>query len=350
MGIKRMNKFLGEKNLIKIHNNLNDMIRNNKQTEYQVFNTRNKCYRIAIDTMLYAHKFKYSYNDIIYGFINQIINFLNNRILPIYIIDGLAPDEKSNIIKTRNEKKNRLDKKIEQLKKEMAEELDLNKINELDTKIRRLTRTNVKINKSDIENLINLLKHLNIPYIRAKGEADALIGLLYENKSIESCLSEDMDILVFGCKKMVKFSNKKIYEYNLDYILKNLDLTFDQYIDMCIYFGCDYSRPLIKFSPDTVYNNIYNNTIDKFIKNNLSLENYNKYINIFKKAKSVFINSKQNEINRHINFQIKHIIDWNKLTEFLKNNSKLINNKKKKQDIYYDIQYINGLIIDRKFY
>ena len=36
MGIKRMNKFLENKNLIKIHNNLNDMIRNNKQTEYQV--------------------------------------------------------------------------------------------------------------------------------------------------------------------------------------------------------------------------------------------------------------------------------------------------------------------------
>ena len=159
--------------------------------------------------MLYAHKFKYSYNDIIYGFINQIINFLNNRILPIYIIDGLAPSEKSDLIKTRNEKKNRLDNKIEQLKDEMLSELNDTKRNELNTKIKNLTRTNIKINKTDINNIIQLFKHLNIPYIRANGEADALIGLLYENKSIDSCLSEDMDILVFGCKKMVKFNKKK---------------------------------------------------------------------------------------------------------------------------------------------
>ena len=349
MGIKRMNKFLGEKNLIKIHNNLNDMIRNNKQTEYQVFNTRNKCYRLAIDTMLYAHKFKYSYNDMIYGFINQIINFLNNRILPIYIIDGLAPDEKSDIIKTRNEKKNRLDKKIDQLKQEMMKESDNNKINQLNTKIKQLTRSNVKISKSDIDNLINLLNHMNIPHIRANGEADALIGLLYENNSIDSCLSEDMDILVFGCRKMIKFSNKKIYEYNLDYILENLDITFDQYIDMCIYFGCDYSRPLPKVNPNTIYDNIYNKTISDFINNSLNTENYNKYIYNFNKAKSVFISSKNNENSRYNNFQIKYNIDWDKLSVFLNNKSKLINYKKK-QELYYSIQYINGLITDHKFY
>ena len=98
-----MNKFLDENNLIKQHNTINDFIRNNKKVEFQCFNTRNKCYRIAVDTMLYAHKFKYSYNDIIYGFVNQIINFLSNRILPIYIIDGIAPEEKSEVLKSRND-------------------------------------------------------------------------------------------------------------------------------------------------------------------------------------------------------------------------------------------------------
>lgn len=349
MGIKRMNKFLENKNLIKIHNNLNDMIRNNKQTEYQVFNTRNKCYRIAVDTMLYAHKFKYSYNDIIYGFINQIINFLNNRILPIYIIDGLAPSEKSDLIKTRNEKKNRLDNKIEQLKDEMLSELNDTKRNELNTKIKNLTRTNIKINKTDINNIIQLFKHLNIPYIRANGEADALIGLLYENKSIDSCLSEDMDILVFGCKKMVKFNKKKIYEYNLDHILNKLNITFDQYIDMCIYFGCDYLQPFAKVDPNTIYENIYYKTISDFIKNNLISENYKKYISNFNKAKLVFINSKKNENSSYINFQIKYNISWNELSVFLKNTSRIINNKKQ-QDIYYSIQYINKLITDHKYY
>ena len=67
MGIKRLNKFLSEHDLIKIHDNINDYIRSNKSSEFRHFNTRNKCYKIGIDLLLYAHKFKYS-NDIIYGF------------------------------------------------------------------------------------------------------------------------------------------------------------------------------------------------------------------------------------------------------------------------------------------
>jgi len=347
MGIKRMNKFLGDRNLIKIHDNLNNMIRTNKQSEYQIFNTRNKCYRIAIDTMLYAHKFKYSYDDMIFGFVNQIINLLNNRILPIYIIDGLAPDEKSDLIKLRNEKKNRLDNKIEILKNEMSLELNDKKKNKLNKKIINLSRSNVKINKNDINDLISLFKYMNIPYIRANGEADALIGVLYENHSIDSCLSEDMDILVFGCKKMIKFSDKKVYEYNLDYILEKLNINLDQYIEMCIYFGCDYLKPLGKVSPNIIYNNIYNKTTFELLNKNLHSDNYDKYMNAFNNAKNIFINSKKNENCKYTNFQIKQKINWDVLSNFLTNNSKIIN--KNISDIYYNIQYINGLINDNKF-
>ncbi len=261
MGIKRMNKFLSEQDLIKKHDNINDFIRNNKKTEFQVFNTRNKCFRIGIDTMLYAHKFKYSYDDIIYGFTNQIINFLSNRIIPIYIIDGVAPAEKQDIIKNRNDKKIRIDNKILELENERNNENNKEKKNFLNKKIKSLSRSNIKITKEDIDNIINLMKKFNVPCIRANGEADALIGVLYENNTIDVCLSEDMDILVFGCRKMIKFSNKQIYEYDLNYILDKLNINYDQYIDMCILFGCDYLKSLSKTTPNEIYNSINNGSM-----------------------------------------------------------------------------------------
>ena len=53
----------------------------------------------------------------------------------------------------------------------------------------------------------SLFEILNIPYIRAVNEADTLISKLYKTKHIDACLSEDMDLLVFGCKKLIKFNH-----------------------------------------------------------------------------------------------------------------------------------------------
>lgn len=347
MGIKRMNKFLDCKNLIKLHYNLNDMIRNSKKENFKVFNTRNKCYRLAIDTMLYAHKFKYSYDDILYGFVNQIINFLNNKILPIYVIDGTAPDEKMELIRSRNEKKNKIDTKIDNLKNLLLNENDEKKKKIIQNKIKNLNRSNIKITKNDIDNIINLLTEFKIPFIRAKGEADALIGVLYENNYIDACLSEDMDILVFGCKKMIKFYNKKILEYDLDFILEELNLSFDKYLEMCIYFGCDYLKPILRIDTNEIYNYIKNNSINDIIKSKLDDVSYEKYLKKFESAKEIFYNSRKLEKSNYVYFSLKANININNLLRFIKNNCKI--NSYKLNDIQYELQYINGLINDNKF-
>ena len=347
MGIKRMNKFLEDNNLIKIHNNINDFIRNSKKLEFQVFNTRNKCYRIAVDTILYAHKFKYSYNDIAYGFINQIINFLSNRIIPVYIIDGIAPIEKSDIIKSRNNKKDKIDFKIENLEKDLLIEIDPDKIKLIKKKIFNLKKSNIKISKEDLDEIILITQSLGVPCIRANGEADSLIGKLYENKSIDACLSEDMDILIFGCKKMIKFSNKKIYEYDLDFILFKLGITYNDFLDMCILFGCDYLKPIAKLDTKYIYENILNKNINNLIKDNVGNDNFNKYIIEFENAKSIFLNSIKKEVIENKIFKIKKNINEDELYQFiLKSN---LFKDKKKSEIKANIIYINNLIKDNKF-
>ena len=45
---------------------------------------------IEIDLMLYAHKYEYSCGSIYPGFINQILNFMSNQIIPVYIIDDIT--------------------------------------------------------------------------------------------------------------------------------------------------------------------------------------------------------------------------------------------------------------------
>ena len=346
MGIKRMNKFLDVNGLIKKHNNINDFIRNNKKVEFQCFNTRNKCYRIAVDTMLYAHKFKYSYNDIIYGFVNQIINFLSNRILPIYIIDGTAPEEKSDVIKSRNDKKIRIENKIYFLEKDLEDETDKNKIKELKKKISNLKKSNIRITKDDIDIISEITELFGVPCIRAKGEADALIGKLYSNNSIDACLSEDMDLLIFGCRKMIKFQNKKICEYDLDYILFKLQISFDQFLDMCLLFGCDYLKPIPKIDTQEIYNSISNNNLTNLIKENLNSDFQHKYLEDFESTKKIFKTVRHDEYIRYTSFIMNTNINESILDK-LGTMSKGIN--KKRTEFQSDIFYINTLIKDNKF-
>ena len=62
--------------------------------------------------MLYAHKYKFSCDNVLSAFINQIINFLQNKIIPLYIIDGKAPVEKNDVINLRTNRKNKINEKI----------------------------------------------------------------------------------------------------------------------------------------------------------------------------------------------------------------------------------------------
>ena len=58
---------------------------------------------------------------------------------------------------------------------------------------------------------------------------------------IDGCISDDMDFLALGCKRLYRdyYQNSAdIVEYRLDEILKVY--THKKFIDICIFLGCDY--------------------------------------------------------------------------------------------------------------
>jgi len=350
MGIKRLNNFLSDKDVLKYHKNISDYIRSFKSDGYQFFNTRNEKFTVGVDLLLYAHKYKYSCDNIYDGFLNQILHFLSNRVIPVYIIDGVAPDEKNDIIEHRMNKRIKIDKKIKCLEDELID-LDDNKENSdeiisINNEILKLSKNNIKINSSDIDNLINLFNIFNIPYIRAKNEADTLISELYKKKIINACLSEDMDLLVFGCRKMIKFKTNLVVEYDLDYILKKLDLSNEEFIELCILFGCDYLKPLLRMKPDEIYTKYKNNnSIPQLFNNNYNINTVNKYLEDYRNVKNIFLNGNKNdnEKNNRIKLNLEHI-NINKLYDFINDN-----NMTNYDGIGYHISHINDLIKNKKF-
>lgn len=319
MGIKRLNKYLSDINAIKIH----DI--NKYFLSYQ-----NSV--IAIDVMLYAHKYKFSCDNIFSAFINQIIHFLQNKIIPLYIIDGKAPSEKNDIINLRNNRKKKINEKIEFLKNQLKNDL-LDK-NLIIQKINKLNKVNYNLDANFLNILIQLFDIFNVPYIRADSEADILISDLYKKDLIKLCLSEDTDLLTFGCKKVIKIYKKKIYEYDLDFILQKIDINYNQFIEICILFGCDYLKSNIKLNVFEI--------IDSYKKNLIFTNLSQKYMEKFEITKNIYTQNYIQDYDIHINIDF---ININDLILFIKNNCHDINYNKFK----YQISFINSLIKNNKF-
>ena len=89
-----------------------------------------------------------------------------------------------------------------------------------------------------------LLIAYGITYLEAINEADELCGYLMENNLVDGCISDDMDMFVYGCNKVYRYLsllNSTVVQYDLRKILQSLNLTIDEFKQICILSGTDYN-------------------------------------------------------------------------------------------------------------
>jgi len=275
MGIKKLNKFLKEYNCIDEYPNISNLLNDNKK-------------KIAIDTTLFIYKYKYSFDNFLIGFLIQIIKFIENDIKIVYIFDGKPPVEKTNVLISRKNKMNKIKEKIEKYKKLLTLSNNSYEYEKILEKYKKFKKKLITITNSDIKKIIKLLTIFRIPYIFSSSEADILCGKLAQLNKIDYVLSNDTDLLLYGCKKLIKFENKKVYCYDLNKILERIDLTHDQFIKMCILFGCDFFYGLYKLDNLEIYEKIkHKENINKILEN-YNLEYYEKNIKQFDNAYKLY--------------------------------------------------------------
>ncbi len=283
MGAKGLNQFLTKnwrKSLIKRYSNLGNYSRETGVT------------RVGVDVYLFLHKLLYSNGNHVIGFLNLTIKFLENKIVPVFIFDGKAPIEKKKTIENRRKKREKLRERIKKMKGKRVSKRESQKIKSLENKSKSIRDYHL----IDLKHMFNLL---NIPYLTAIGEADALFAKLYYSKQIDACFSEDTDILIYGCRRMIKFDRGKVVEYDLYHILRELDISREQFIDMAILLGCDYSKqlPITESSPTLIYNLIKKHgSIEKLVEY-LGQEKYLDLLENYYKARAIYLDSGKNEVS-----------------------------------------------------
>ena len=178
----------------------------------------------------------------ILGLFNKTISFLEKGIIPVFVFDGKPPHLKQKILEARK-----------QIRKKALEKLS-DAQTESD-KIKYLKRS-VWISREQTDQCRELLGLMGIPYIDAPQEADSQLSYLCKENMVYAVLTEDMDILTFGSPRIIRnlTSSKKIpLEIELSDVLEKIGVIYDQFIELCILFGCDYCPNLSDVKSNEIY-------------------------------------------------------------------------------------------------
>jgi len=268
--------------------------------------------KVAIDASLFIYQSLIVYrknNDYIrnnkdenishiIGILNKTVTYLSYNITPIYVFDGVPPEEKSEVIKERKEKANDANEKLNE------ESVDPGMIE-------KYNKQSIRLTKRIIDDVKNLLNTLGVSYIVSNGEAEGLASELCRQKYVDFVISEDMDCLPFGANYLVRNCIDKTVKmkdsitiFDLNKVLESLELTRDQFIELCILCGCDYCKNIPRIGSITGYKIIKKHgTIESYL-NSTTVKNLpENYIEKYKKSKELFniYNQKVNidDINIH---------------------------------------------------
>ena len=253
MGIRGLN------NLIKKYSQDAETIRDIKEYSGSIF---------GIDCSILLYKFRYASkaeNAHLVGIVNRIKYYLSNGILPVFVFDGDPPDAKRNTIQKRQDNKEKLYVRIEELREleNKAEKIEDKKV--FSDEIIKISSQIIRIKKSHITECKELLEKSGIPYCTAPADAEKYCAFLQKNGLIDYTVTDDTDAMTFGCEKIIKTSINKIVEIDTNKVLQNFEMTTEMFIDFCILSGCDYSDTISSVGPVTSFN---------MIKQHKSIENY----------------------------------------------------------------------------
>ena len=241
--------------------------------------------------------------------ISILLNLLNHGISPIHVIDGKASSIKSNTLYERRKVKNRA-----KIKLNMDSRYTLSKYERT-----KLLKKSYTLDKNDYDDIKKFLDLIGLPYIQATEEADAVCAAVNNNGSVYGVISQDMDILVFGAPVMLKdfssSSKKIIKEINLEIMLKEMEFTKEQFVELCILLGTDYCPHIGGLKPFDIYD-IYKKcgSIEKFLqfiedenkKYKYKIKIHKEFTNKWKLAKEYYLHPK---LDKNLISNIK--FEWN---------------------------------------
>jgi len=229
MGIKHLNRFLKE-NCSK-----------NSIRKIGIQQIQGK--RLVIDASIYMYK--YMADDALIENMYQLISILLlNNIIPLFVFDGKPPPEKYDLITQRKEVKQNAENQYSELLLKYENTNDKNEKQNMMKEMVELKNKFVRITNKDKEHVKELLTEFGIMYYESTNEADEVCAYMVKSGKAWGCLSDDMDMFVYGCTRVLRnisLINKTVILYETPNILKELCMTYIDFKEIMVLSGTDYN-------------------------------------------------------------------------------------------------------------
>jgi 5'-3' exonuclease len=166
------------------------------------------------------------------------------KITPIFVFDGEVPTEKKALLEKRKEDKKSAEKDYYLLKETVENSSSTEQRKEIQWQMGILKKKFVYIRREQIEKVKKLLDGYGANYIVAEGEADEMCACLVLRGDAWACLSEDMDMFVYGVPYVLRylsFISHHVVLYDLRKILNCLNMNQNELREICVLSGTDYN-------------------------------------------------------------------------------------------------------------
>lgn len=248
--------------------------------------------KIAVDISLYLFKYKATFRERwLSAFISLISVLRKNDIHCVFIFDGKAPKEKEQERKARAESRDKLETKVNDIEHDVEQYDRTGEVSDLLRKVWEENKSagpprllggsssafSIKVVKEYLEKIKGQVIHiseedfvmarelfdiLQVPYIKAEGEAETYASHLCVHGLVDAVASEDTDVLAYGTPLFVTKINtaeETCVEISYEELTETMGLTPEMFRDVCIMCGTDYNTNIRGIGPDKALKLIVDN-------------------------------------------------------------------------------------------
>jgi flap endonuclease-1 len=208
--------------------------------------------RVGVDILGFLYRAKAQRQDPLVFLATFIAAAKRHKLHLIPIFDGKPPEEKRGALAQRTATRSKCEQKKIVLENDLANvPMTETQRTVIETNVRRLETSANYLSAEERDQAKKLFYAAGILPLNASGEADNVLAYFSKHGYFDAIISNDLDLLPRGVTTLLvpepyalpgDKSGWKVY--HLPSILKEVEFTYEQFVDMCILMGCDYTYGL----------------------------------------------------------------------------------------------------------
>jgi flap endonuclease-1 len=196
---------------------------------------------LAVDASIYMYRFL-GERSLLAGIYQMVTLLRRQNITPVFVFDGAPPREKQATQAERHRRK----EEAFQARQDLEERIRTRQVNmsrATQAELYQLRRRSLRLGRYRVSQVRQLLSLCGVPQIEAQGEADTVCAALVTSGECWGCLSEDTDMFVCGCARVLRYlslAKGTCVLYDWDRIRLQLQIPQPEFQLVCAAAGSDY--------------------------------------------------------------------------------------------------------------